>query len=719
MKVETQNIPNSKLERNHVTRNGNTQDIINSVLRMDKKAGSEFCQFSQQFSNGIEGLKKLWNFTRHEIKYKADKKQQIIKAPAALYKIKQGDCKSKTLFINAVLRCLDIPYIIRFTNYKPGQKEVKHVYTVALINGKELPIDSVYSMFGVEKPYNLKIDYPMAEITEITGLDFQQATRKLTAEQQLQLKELQTPRQTNDVCSLYAGANVAKLEELRQKKESIKAPEPIAFNKVTEAVARLEIAKRQLDILKVMQPEKMPLIKIGEKLINRALKGNYSLTGTIPNELSNLCTTIKHAAGLQMKANSWGAQAQITAAKLRNAQGDHRPCHTVGNLTFPNRYCLANQVWAQQNFLPTNLDIQNSTFIADLQNSFTPLPATNANAHWGVCDAADYAPLMAMPLSTYVAGGGGGSGVVTDANGLTWGDIVKFYYGRDSIFGSTYAQDGEYLESVLQAYDGQLFGGLDGTYGGTRTGMWSAYFSSQNNYEATLDVLKEECSTMSNFINDIFRADQTSANGTLGSGLFYHFADAIQFGGTGINPNDLPPSVITKQTFQNSFLDSCNIFAGVSQANLSGLTRNGVLFDTGEQPEPTLDYLYSIYRTGNIPGGQGIQGAQIGEPISAIIAAVAAAIVAIVAAVAAAVAEGEKATTQAPLIDQSLNDTANFQPLTPSTMAGDNDWLPVFGGGGSGGTGGAGSNTGLILGAAALGLGAFALTRNKKKKKKK
>jgi len=70
------------------------------------------------------------------------------------------------LFINAVLRCLDVSYITRFTNYEKGEIDFKHVYTVALIDGKEVPIDSVYNVFGSEKKYNLKKDY-MPKIMEI------------------------------------------------------------------------------------------------------------------------------------------------------------------------------------------------------------------------------------------------------------------------------------------------------------------------------------------------------------------------------------------------------------------------------------------------------------------------------------------------------------------------------------------------------------------------
>lgn len=711
MKVETNKIPDSNLDQNTVTRNGNTEDIINSVLRMDKKTGDEFCKFSQQFSDGEEGLRLLWNYTRN-INYQADKKKQIIKAPAALYKMGVGDCKSKTLFINAVLRCLNIPYIIRFANYKKSQKKIKHVYTVALIDGKEFPIDSVYHLFGVEKPYNIKIDFPMAEIIEITGLDFDKVNKELTVNQE----ELKIPHSVTNACSLYAGSNVAHLEELRQKKEYVLPPPPIEFHKVSEGTARLQIAERQLRILEVMQPNKAEFCKKGKEMIQKAIKGNYSLTGDIPIELSNLCVLIQQAEGLQMKANSFGLQEQITQAKLQNIQGDHRRCSSIGT-TYPDRFCLFTTLYDMQGYQPTDINGANITFNATLDNSYTSQTNTGAQSHWGVCDMTDPAQFMAMNIIAM-----NGSTMLTDPN-KTYGDIMKYYYGRNSEYGAYYNQNGADILSAIQSLNGTLLDDLDRIHPPTRTGIWSALFSSQNNYDATLEILKGESGVMSNFVNDIFRADNTSINGTIGSGLFYHFSSAITSNGSSISPNDLPNVVGTKKAFQDSFLDSCNIFSGVSAVNLSGLTRNGVLYDSGKQPEPTLNYLYSMYKTGNIPSG-GVSGHTVGEPITAIIGAIAVAVVAIVGAVAAAVAEGQKAESQAPLIDTSLNDAANFRPLTQSTMTAGNDWLPVGGMGSNPGTtppgvtppGTTTSNTPLILGG--LALGAFALTRDKKKKKK-
>lgn len=684
--VETNYIPPSKLDSKRITGNGNTQDIIESVLRMDKRQEQDFCKFAQQFAGGEEGLKKLWRFVRYDIAYKKDGHQQIIKAPAALWRLRHGDCKSKTLFINAVLKCLNIPYLVRFTNYSRNDHDVKHVYTVALLDGKEIPIDSVYHTYGKEEPYFKKLDY-MAEIIEITGIG-------------AKLQEQHTSSQVvsyspNNCNQIYAGENVAHLIELRQKKEYIKPQAPIQFNKITEGQAALEIVKRELQILSVMQEDKAKLAEVGINLINKALKGNYFLSGNIPPELGNLCKKIQIAEGLKMPANSFSPIRNSKILKaLNEAQGDQLRCHSLG--LAPERKCL-NDLWYIKQF-----NSQTQNFIPGQYSGNLSYNNTN-----GFCAIKD---LIQFSQQQFFAPGiSPGTNIqLTNGQALTW------YYGRNSQYAKTFNEVGADLLAALRSLEGTLLHGLDGTYNGQRSGQFSAWFNTEQDYKGALEILNAQAGVLESWVNDIYRADSTAINGTMGSGLFYHFADNTKYQGQQISPNALPGVVLTKQGFQNQFIDSCNIFSGVSKSNLAGMARNGVLFDSGKQPEETLDRIYSIYKTGN---SSGIAGATIGEPISATIAAIATAVIAIVGAVAAAVAEGKKAEQQAENIDTSLADSARFQPLTISTMPAETDYLPTTGagagGGAPGGTGaGESNNLPLILGAGAAAY--FMLNRNKK-----
>ncbi len=170
MQIATNQIPRPKGKTEIKNAEGLTKDIIKEILEADKEFSSpQFCNFAQQFSqqnwkvkNQKQGLYNLWYFTRHRIRYKQDPKGwQIVQEPPALWKRNIGDCKSKTLFITAVLRCLDIPYIIRFANYPNpfNNPDVTHVYPVAFLDGEPLIIDAVWHKFGEEAPYNYKQDF--------------------------------------------------------------------------------------------------------------------------------------------------------------------------------------------------------------------------------------------------------------------------------------------------------------------------------------------------------------------------------------------------------------------------------------------------------------------------------------------------------------------------------------------------------------------------------
>lgn len=155
-----------------IKKRGNTNDIIQAVLEADKTAYIDTKEFSKQFERSPEGLKKLWEFVKYKIKYKEDPKGvQWIQSPARLYSSKIGDCKSKTIFVNSILKNLSIPYKIRFISQKQGSRTPTHVYTVANLNGQEIVIDTVYKYFNKEPKHTYKQDYTMTEISYLSGLN--------------------------------------------------------------------------------------------------------------------------------------------------------------------------------------------------------------------------------------------------------------------------------------------------------------------------------------------------------------------------------------------------------------------------------------------------------------------------------------------------------------------------------------------------------------------
>lgn len=158
---------------------GDTKDIMRVIMLVVDKTelAGQVEKFSQQFKGNTakaqyEQLKRLWEWVRNNITYKADGgKAQIIKHPARLYEDNMGDCKSFTVFIRFVLYNLEIPHIIRFIS-QTSSRRIDHVYPVAYLDGKEVVLDAVHNMFDNEVPATRVVDKKpkMTKIVEIAGV---------------------------------------------------------------------------------------------------------------------------------------------------------------------------------------------------------------------------------------------------------------------------------------------------------------------------------------------------------------------------------------------------------------------------------------------------------------------------------------------------------------------------------------------------------------------
>ena len=162
-----------------IKKNGNTQDIINAVLKADKQSQNDTKEFSKQFTPDREGLYNLWKYVKYNYRYKEDPKgEQWIKTPARLHHDKIGDCKSYTIFINSVLKNLGLDYIIRFIS-QDSDKDATHVYSVAILpDGEKIVIDAVYHQFNKEPKRTYKYDYynntksnKMTKISYLNGIE--------------------------------------------------------------------------------------------------------------------------------------------------------------------------------------------------------------------------------------------------------------------------------------------------------------------------------------------------------------------------------------------------------------------------------------------------------------------------------------------------------------------------------------------------------------------
>lgn len=137
-------------------------------------------RFARRFPPTRAGLKALFNWVDRHFRYKEDPPgSQWVQTPAWLNKHRVGDCKSFTAFISTTLTNMGVDHIIRYAAYRPG--ELRHVYPVAILHGKEIPLDVVWKKqeggrFGQEKWPQRTKDFRMKGLAQlgsaISGQDY-------------------------------------------------------------------------------------------------------------------------------------------------------------------------------------------------------------------------------------------------------------------------------------------------------------------------------------------------------------------------------------------------------------------------------------------------------------------------------------------------------------------------------------------------------------------
>jgi hypothetical protein len=152
-------------------KNGDTFDIINTILYADAKSSEQTKPIALAFRGRTmdETCKNLWTFVNKNIKYTPDRRgHEKVQAPAMLWHTKKGDCKSFSIFIGSVLKNLGIPYYYRFVKYSED-RDYTHVYIVAGRN-KNYIIDAVHTQFNNELAFKDRKDYgPMTKISYLHG----------------------------------------------------------------------------------------------------------------------------------------------------------------------------------------------------------------------------------------------------------------------------------------------------------------------------------------------------------------------------------------------------------------------------------------------------------------------------------------------------------------------------------------------------------------------
>jgi hypothetical protein len=651
--IDTSTIPASDYKRSLHHQDGSTQDIINVIIQADKKNDTRFCEFAKQFEPTKAGLKKLWKFARHQIKYQTDSfGTQDIKFPAALWKAKKGDCKSKTLFINQVLKCLGVDYITRFVKFRKDA-DYTHVYSVAILNGQRIPLDSVYEYFNREAPFFKPLDF-MTKISTIEGY---------------RNKNIGTA-QAEDIY-LEAQAQAAnRYKEIQQRKQYVQPEQPINFAKLSEGAALSELLIRKLKIIGTMKDEQKATTEQGISLIRRAIETG-KVSGTISDELQGVAARLTYYLSLNGSAVGHGIRGSVHRMNKLKA----RATNNVGRI--PGTECLGKLFYEAVGGAGTSID------------PYTYRVATDGSS-----------------LLDILGCGSGGLGNFNANN-------IYFYYGRSTNFRSSYTQSRQVYNTLLNNF----VNSNRGLISDRGNGLYD--FQTQAAYDTLLEELKQGMPVLSNWANDLFRADNTRTDGTVGSGMLYNFVPSLtQI--AAINPGNFPPSVQTKMVFQQQYLDSCVNFSTISRVIFEDMSENGILFDNGgETPERILSALLLKYNP------------NVGEITAAVAALIIGIITAVLSSIPAIVSACNKGKENASTIDNSQQQTSGFKVQSPSTLPNMNDFTPLVqtGGGSSGSGSSSGGNNNnnnnnnnnsskdsSPLPAIILGGGLFYVARKRKKK---
>jgi hypothetical protein len=151
-----------------VKANANNGDLQRAIEAAIPTAVVQMKDKSNQFKGKTEAetCKKIFDYLKNQINYKADGTEQMVKLPSGLIRTRQGDCKSYSVFTSAVLTNLGIPHKLVYASYDPSDSTPTHIYVTT---NKGCIIDAVYGKFNAEKQATNK-KYKDMNISYISGI---------------------------------------------------------------------------------------------------------------------------------------------------------------------------------------------------------------------------------------------------------------------------------------------------------------------------------------------------------------------------------------------------------------------------------------------------------------------------------------------------------------------------------------------------------------------
>lgn len=155
-------ISNSQRVNYTMYKSGDVDDIIKVILFADKVGRFYTEKFAAKLkrSDDYQTLENIWDFVKEHIKYIVDiPGHEKIKSPGATWKDKFGDCKSHSVLVGSLLHNLGFDFVYRVAFYDAAHPELGHIYCVAVLDGKEVIVDTVNTAFDKQEPYWKAFDY--------------------------------------------------------------------------------------------------------------------------------------------------------------------------------------------------------------------------------------------------------------------------------------------------------------------------------------------------------------------------------------------------------------------------------------------------------------------------------------------------------------------------------------------------------------------------------
>lgn len=520
---------------------GDTNDIIQVVLKgCTHSIKKGFKDFAREFDSSENGLKDIWSFVKYKITYKTDEDgRQDILLPAALWERGWGDCKSKTVFIVHILRCLNIPYIVRFTGY--SGKSLTHVYPIAIFNGREVVMDSVYDFFDREKKYQYKKDYNMTKISMISGI-----------------KDIDVDRKVK-----------SKMVEIAQKREYIPQQEDIPLNG-TVGDARAYLLKRQLVLLRAFNAGDNAKVEDYNKALQAVDKAivqgptTFKISGTAYGEVE-----------AQVK--------NIINTKLK----DNRPAMSFNN-TFNGRVSQSSIGQIPPNvLLPRDLTVTGQGCTTLLQTDL----CYRLGASTQYRKSADkLVPIIMKYLNDNLGK------PILDASGNPVMHTVNILGQQVTVPKAKYTinfqgQNTQGVVSLLNSYP-------------TDMQRMMAMFAPASSFPITFgDIptktafekyVEEQSGVWQQYLNQTVFKEQGGA----GCGTLYHYNS-----NTGIPANNFGSAINSKKAVQSQWMAGMNYLTGADPSIINDMGRNTAIFHLSENPEDSIKKLAAYYGvTPNLSG---------------------------------------------------------------------------------------------------------------------